>query len=79
MTKTIQIRNVPDDVHRTLAERAARQHRSLSDVVLDEVVRVARQPTMEEWLARVDALPPLDLGGPVAPSIRADRPGGDDV
>jgi antitoxin FitA len=79
-TKTIQVRNVPADVHRVLAERAARQHRSLSDVVLEEIARFAREPTMEEWLAQVRALEPIGLApGEAARVVRAGRPDEDDV
>ena len=49
----IQIRDVPDDVHRTLKARAAAQGRSLSDYVLREVTRVARTPTPEELDERI--------------------------
>jgi plasmid stability protein len=49
----IQIRNVPDDVHRTLKVRAAAEGTSLSDYVLREVTRVARTPTPEELDARI--------------------------
>lgn len=51
----IQIRNVPDEVHRTLKSRAAARGLSLSDYVLDEVMRVARTPTPEELDARIEA------------------------
>lgn len=51
----IQIRNVPDDVHRTLKARAASQGTSLSDYVLREVTRSARSPTAEELDARIRA------------------------
>lgn len=51
----IQIRNVPDDVHRTLKARAAARGTSLSDYVLGEVVRVARTPTPEELDERIRA------------------------
>jgi DNA mismatch repair protein MutH len=51
----IQIRDVPDDVHRTLKARAAAEGRSLSDYVLGEVTRVARTPTPEELDARIRA------------------------
>ena len=44
----IQVRNVPDDVHRTLKARAATRGTSLSDYVLSEITRVARTPTPEE-------------------------------
>ena len=49
----IQIRNVPDDVHRTLKVRAAAEGTSLSDYVLREVTRVARTPTPKELDARI--------------------------
>ena len=49
----IQIRNVPDDVHRTLKVRAAAEGTSLSDYVLREVTRVARTPTPDELDARI--------------------------
>jgi antitoxin FitA len=51
----IQIRDVPDDVHRTLKARAAAQGTSLSDYVLNEVMRVARTPTPEELDERIRA------------------------
>jgi len=51
----IQIRNVPDDVHRTLKVRAAAEGTSLSDYVLREVTRAARTPTPEELDARIRA------------------------
>lgn len=51
----IQIRGVPDDVHRTLKARAAAEGRSLSDYVLDEVMRIARTPTPQELDARIRA------------------------
>lgn len=51
----IQVRNVPEDVHRTLKVRAAAEGTSLSDYVLREVTRVARSPTPEELDARIRA------------------------
>lgn len=46
---TIQIRNVPDDVHRQLKVRAAQRGQSLSDYLLAEVLTFAQQPTLAEW------------------------------
>jgi len=51
----IQVRNVPEDVHRTLKVRAAAEGTSLSDYVLREVTRAARTPTPEELDARIRA------------------------
>lgn len=53
--KSIQIRNVPDDVHRELSARAAAAGRSLSDYLLGEVERVAAQPPIADVLRRADS------------------------
>jgi plasmid stability protein len=57
----IQIRDVPEDVHRTLKARAAAQGRTLSDLVRDEVVRAARTPTPEELDERIRARGPAGV------------------
>jgi plasmid stability protein len=51
----IQIRGVPEDVHRTLKARAAATGTSLSDYVRREITRVARTPTPEELDERIRA------------------------
>lgn len=53
--KTIQVRNVPDDVHRTLRTRAAAAGVSLSDYALAELERAASRPAVAELLARANA------------------------
>jgi len=53
VAKTIQIRNVPDDVHRKLKARAAMAGMSLSAYLLREVRRIAEKPTMEEMMERI--------------------------
>lgn len=72
--KTIQIRNVPDDVHRELRTRAAASGRSLSDYLLEELIRVADRPTVADVLARAGGR----SGGPtreqIVAAIRAGRP-----
>ena len=55
MARTIQIRNVPDDVHRTLRARAAAAGQSLSDYLLGELTRVAERPPVADVLARAEA------------------------
>ena len=57
MASTIQIRNVPEDVHRRLRAKAALEGLSLSEYMLREATRVADHPTMAELRARLDALP----------------------
>ena len=58
---SLQIRNVPEDVHRELKKRAAAMGMSLSEYALSELVRSTPQPTMEELVARIQALPPVTL------------------
>jgi antitoxin FitA len=57
MSKMIQIRNVPDDLHRKLKMRAAQQGVSLSDLLLHMAEREANQLTIEELTARIQARP----------------------
>ena len=62
MSKMIQIRNVPDDVHRRLKVRAASEGRSLSDYLLAEIDRVARRPTLAEMRKRLAGGSSTDVG-----------------
>jgi antitoxin FitA len=55
MSKMIQVRNVPDDVHRTLKARAAAAGMSLSDYVKHDLEAAAARPSLEEIDARVTA------------------------
>jgi plasmid stability protein len=73
MPKTIQIRNVPDELHSTLKARAAQVGMTLSDVLLSEIEQVAAKPTMKEWLERVAKLEPVDLDEPPEVTIRRMR------
>jgi antitoxin FitA len=50
--RTIQIRDVPDEVHRTLRARAAAAGLSLSAYLLAELTRVAERPPVADVLAR---------------------------
>lgn len=52
MSKMIQIRNVPDELHREVKARAARAGMSLSEFLLREVERIVDSPPLEEVLAR---------------------------
>lgn len=51
--KTIQIRNVPDELHRALKVRAAHEGISLSDLALTELRKTADRPTRNELLDRI--------------------------
>lgn len=52
MAKTIQVRDVPDDVHAALRARAAAAGTSLSDYVLGELERATRRSSNAEVLLR---------------------------
>lgn len=56
----IQIRNVPEDIHRTLKARAAAAGMSLSDYLLGVARREVSRPTIAEMRARLEALPRID-------------------
>jgi plasmid stability protein len=71
--KMIQVRNVPDEIHRELKVRAARQGVSLSDYVLELARRDVMLPTVEEWMARIDAKPIIEIDVSVADIIRESR------
>jgi plasmid stability protein len=55
MTTTLYIRDVPDEVARTLKERAAAEGKSLSAYVGAELTKIAARPTNAEIIARLKA------------------------
>ena len=70
--KMIQVRNVPEELHRALKARAALEGRTLSDYILAELPRLADKPTAEQVLARVRRRTPVN-GPSAAQLIRAER------
>ena len=73
MSKMVQIRNVPDALHRTLKIRAAASGHTLSDYLLAELERLAARPTREEMLARIHRRTRVTLKTPAAAVIRKER------
>ncbi|TMH41287.1 MAG: hypothetical protein E6H54_17045 [Betaproteobacteria bacterium] len=53
MSKMIQLRNVPDELHRQLKARAALSGLALSDYLIREVKKIAQHPTPDEMLERL--------------------------
>jgi hypothetical protein len=49
----ITIRNVPDDVRDVLAARAVRSGKSMQEYLREELERLARRPSLDEWLGQV--------------------------
>jgi plasmid stability protein len=73
MSKMIQIRNVPEALHRKLKSRAASAGVSLSDYLLEEIGRVAARPTREEMLTRLHGRARVRLSEPAAKVVRRER------
>ena len=73
MSSMIQIRNVPEDLHRDLKVRAARTGMTLSDYLLAELRALAVRPTMREWLARSESWDPIDVGETPTAALAAER------
>ena len=71
--RTLQIRDVPEDVHRTLKARAALAGLSLSDFLLRELERVASRPSRHELYDRLRRREPVELDVSVAEVIAAER------
>jgi plasmid stability protein len=70
--KMIQVRNVPDDLHRSLKERAAREGTTMSDLILNELPRLAHRPSPQQLLERIELRAPVG-GPPAAELIRDER------
>jgi plasmid stability protein len=69
----VQIRNVPDALHRRLKARALHSGKTLSDYLLAELERLASRPTREEMLARLHSRKRVTLKTPAAVVIRDER------
>ncbi len=57
MPKSIQIRDVDDEVYAALTRRAAEAGLSVPEMLRQEVTRLAARPTVKEWLSRTRRRP----------------------
>jgi plasmid stability protein len=73
MTTMVQIRNVPDALHRRLKARAALAGMSLSDYLLGELRQVAERPTIDELRERLQSRGETTLSVSPAQAVRAER------
>ncbi len=73
MSKMIQIRNVPDAVHRRLKSRAASAGLSLSEYLLREVTRSAEAPSDEELWERLRSRRAVEPSSPLSRMVRETR------
>ncbi|HEV8586033.1 MAG TPA: hypothetical protein VGT02_13785 [Methylomirabilota bacterium] len=69
----IQIRHVPDDIHRKLKARAALAGMSLSDYLLAEVRHTLEKPTLTEMMERLARRRPVKVRETAAALIRRER------
>jgi plasmid stability protein len=73
MSKIIQLRNVPDALHRTLKAQAAMAGMSFSDYLLSKIRELEDRPTLAELQQRLARRQPVDLPEPAAVTIRTER------
>ena len=73
MTKMIQIRHVPENLHRKLKARAAMAGMSLSDFLLKEIHELGDRPTLAELEERLRRRRRRDLPVSAAEIVRAER------
>ena len=73
MPKMIQLRNVPDDLHRTLKARAALTGMSLSDYLISEIRLIAERPTPDELRRRLKSREPFEPPETAAEAVREER------
>jgi antitoxin FitA len=73
MPKMIQLRNVPDALHRGLKARAAMAGMSLSDYLLAEIREIATKPTLAEFRERLHRRKPVSSEIEAARLLREER------
>jgi len=69
----IQVRNVPERLHRELVRRAKARRMTLTAYIEEILRREVSRPTMEEIFRRIESREPVKLDQPVAELIRAQR------
>ncbi|HVL88992.1 MAG TPA: hypothetical protein VM841_02030 [Actinomycetota bacterium] len=77
MSKMIQVRNVPDRLHRELTKRAKARGQTLTDYIQELLERDVARPPAVEVFDRIEARKPVKLGRRAADLIREERDGRD--
>lgn len=75
MSTMVQIRNVPDELHRKVKARAALAGMSISEYLLREIERSLERPTRQELLARLRSRQKVEPKESVAAAVAAEREG----
>jgi plasmid stability protein len=73
MAVHLQIRDLPDEIHSTLRQRAESRGVSLRQYALEILREHCLQPTMNEWLDGLSRLTPVELDEPAAEALRHAR------
>lgn len=73
MSKMIQLRNVPDGLHRALKARAAMAGMSLSDYLMAEIREIAQRPTLAELRERLHRRKPVSVPLDTARLVKGER------
>jgi antitoxin FitA len=73
MARMIQVRHVPDTLHRSLKARAAMAGMSLSDYLLGELREIAERPTLAEFRERLHKRKPLPVALDTSELLRQER------
>ncbi len=73
MSKSIQIRTVPEALHRRLKARAALEGVSMSRFILREIERALARPSRREWLEAIGSQPEVVLNRSPADILREER------
>lgn len=70
---SLQIRNVPEHLHRQIKARAALEGQSLSEYALSELRRAMQRPTRRELIERVAAFERITVKESAVDMVRAER------
>lgn len=73
MPTMIQVRNVPDSLHRELVRRAQARGQTLTAYVQEVLEREVARPDRHELARRLRELPPVSLSRPVADYLQGER------
>jgi plasmid stability protein len=73
MGKMLQVRNIPERLHKELRRRAKARGQTLTDYVQEVLEREVARPPAEEVFDRIESRRPVDLNIRVAEIIRQER------
>jgi plasmid stability protein len=73
MARNLQVRDIPDPLHRELKRRARNRGESLTDYVQGILEREVARPPAEEVFRRIESRRPVDLGKTAAELIHEER------